>query len=326
MPHGRCRAGTGTFRGRVGANSDSVTRATDLHEHPEIDRYIDAMWMEKGLSMHSLSSYRRDLRQFDDWLVSNRGSSVLRADRAALQAYLGVRLAQGQSARSSARFLSCVRGFYRYQLREGRIAVDPTVNVDSPQLGRPLPRSLSEAEVDRLLQAPDLELALEFRDRTMLELLYACGLRVSELTALQVVQINLNQGVVRVFGKGGKERLVPVGEEALDWLRRYMAGPRAELSQGLPSDVVFPSRRGRQMTRQTFWYRIKIYARRAGISKHLSPHTLRHAFATHLLNHGADLRVVQMLLGHSDLSTTQIYTHVAKQRMQELHAQHHPRG
>jgi integrase/recombinase XerD len=180
--------------------------------------------------------------------------------------------------------------------------------------------------VERLLQAPDLERALEFRDRTMLELLYACGLRVSELTGLQTAQLSLNQGVVRVFGKGNKERLVPVGEEALSWLQRYMAGPRWELLKNVPSEVVFPSRRGTQMTRQTFWYRIKIYAQRAGIRKHLSPHTVRHAFATHLLNHGADLRVVQMLLGHSDLSTTQIYTHVAQQRMQELHEEHHPRG
>ena len=193
----------------------------------------------------------------------------------------------------------------------------------SPEL---LPKSLSEKDVDRLLQAPDLEIALEFRDRAMVELLYACGLRVTELTSLQVVQVSLNQGVVRVFGKGSKERLVPMGEEALIWLKRFLAGPRAELLKGIPCEVLFPSRRGTQMTRQTFWYRIKIYAERAGIRKALSPHTLRHAFATHLLNHGADLRVVQMLLGHSDLTTTQIYTHVAKARMQELHAQHHPRG
>ena len=299
---------------------------TALPIHPEIERYIDAMWMEKGLSDNSLSAYRRDLRQFHDWLAKNRGSSITRADRSSLQAYLGARLQQGQSPRSTARFMSCVRGFYHFLLREGRITVDPTLDVDSPKLGRPLPKSLSEAEVDRLLQAPDLDNALEFRDRTMLELLYACGLRVTELTSLQLMQVSLNQGVVRVFGKGSKERLVPMGEEALLWLQRYMAGPRAELLNGAPCDALFPSRRGRQMTRQTFWYRIKIYALRAGIKRELSPHTLRHAFATHLLNHGADLRVVQLLLGHSDLSTTQIYTHVAKQRMQELHARHHPRG
>ena len=299
---------------------------TGIAEHPEIERYIDAMWMEKGLSDNTLSSYRRDLRQFNDWLVKNKKSSVISTDRSELQAYLGARLEQGQSQRSTARFMSCARGFYKYLLREGRLTVDPTLDVDSPKLGRPLPKSLSEADVDRLLESPDLDVPLEFRDRTMLEMLYACGLRVSELTGLQVNQISLNQGVVRVFGKGSKERLVPMGEEALAWLQRYLAGPRGELLKGIPSDVVFPSKRGRQMTRQTFWYRIKIYAQRAGIKQALSPHTLRHAFATHLLNHGADLRVVQMLLGHIDLTTTQIYTHVAKQRMQELHAQHHPRG
>jgi integrase/recombinase XerD len=300
--------------------------SVDALLHPDIERFIDAMWMEKGLSNNTLSSYRRDLRQFNDWLVRSGASEITGATRASLQAYLGTRLAQGQSPRSTARFLSCVRGFYHYLLREGRLTVDPTLDIDSPRLGRPLPKALSEAEVERLLQAPDLAHALELRDRTMLELLYACGLRVTELTSLQLVQLSMNQGVVRVFGKGSKERLVPVGEEALRWLQRYMAGPRGELLKGMPSDVVFPSRRGTQMTRQTFWYRIKIYAQRAGIKKHLSPHTLRHAFATHLLNHGADLRVVQMLLGHSDLSTTQIYTHVAQQRMQELHEQHHPRG
>ncbi|MDG1943460.1 MAG: site-specific tyrosine recombinase XerD [Halioglobus sp.] len=300
--------------------------SADLHKHPEIERYIDAMWMEKGLSENTLISYRRDLKQFNDWLVTAKCTAIISASRSNLQGYLGARLEQGLSARSSARFLSCARGFYHYLLREGTISIDPTLDVESPQLGRPLPKALSEAEVDKLLQMPDLELALEFRDRTMLELLYACGLRVSELTGLQLVQLSMNQGVVRVFGKGSKERLVPVGEEALRWMQRYLAGPRGELLKGLPSDVVFPSRRGTQMTRQTFWYRIKIYAQRAEIKKHLSPHTLRHAFATHLLNHGADLRVVQMLLGHSDLSTTQIYTHVAQQRMQELHEQHHPRG
>jgi integrase/recombinase XerD len=294
--------------------------------HPDIERFVDAMWMEKGLSNNTLSAYRRDLRQFNDWLVNSKGYTITEATRSCLQAYLGSRLEQGQSPRSSARFLSCVRGFYHYLLREGRLTVDPTLDIDSPRLGRPLPKALTELEVERLLQAPDLAQALELRDRTMLELLYACGLRVTELTSLQLVQLSMNQGVVRVFGKGSKERLVPVGEEALRWLQRYLAGPRGELLKGIPSEVLFPSRRGTQMTRQTFWYRIKIYAQRAGIRKHLSPHTLRHAFATHLLNHGADLRVVQMLLGHSDLSTTQIYTHIAQQRMQELHEQHHPRG
>ena len=294
--------------------------------HPDIERYIDAMWMEKGLSNNTLSSYRRDLRQFNEWLLKRDGSTITQATRSTLQAYLGARLQQGQSPRSSARFLSCVRGFYHYLLREGSLSLDPTLDVDSPRLGRPLPKALSEAEVDRLLQAPDLDVVLELRDRTMLELLYACGLRVSELTSLQMVQLSMNQGVVRVFGKGSKERLVPVGEEALRWLQRYLAGPRAELLKDIPCEALFPSRRGTQMTRQTFWYRVKLYTQRAGIQTHISPHTLRHAFATHLINHGADLRVVQLLLGHSDLSTTQIYTHVAKERMKDLHAQHHPRG
>ncbi|CAA0123363.1 Tyrosine recombinase XerD [Halioglobus japonicus] len=300
----------------------SVNPATNA----DLERYIDALWMEKGLSDNTLSAYRRDLVQFDDWLQQSQGHSIMQATRSSLQAYLGARLKQGMSPRSSARFLSCVRGFFHYQLREGKLSVDPTLDVDSPRLGRPLPKALSEAEVDRLLMAPDSEIALEMRDRTMLELLYACGLRVSELTSMQIGQLSMNQGVVRVFGKGSKERLVPVGEEALGWLHRYLVGARTELLKGIPSDVLFPSRRGTQMTRQTFWYRIKIYAQRAEIKKHLSPHTLRHAFATHLLNHGADLRVVQMLLGHSDLSTTQIYTHIAQQRMQELHEKHHPRG
>ena len=299
---------------------------TPAETHPEIERYIDALWIEKGLSDHTLDAYRRDLRQFDAYLGREVGSSLLKATREQLQRYLGARLAAGQSPRSTARVMSCLRGFYRYQLREGRLTVDPTLDVDSPRLGRPLPKSLSEAEVEKLMAAPDLDDPLGFRDRTMLELLYACGLRVSELTALQLSQVSLNQGVLRVFGKGSKERLVPMGEPALRMLQRYFAGPRTELLRGVPSDVVFPSRRGRQMTRQTFWYRIKMHARNAGIGKPLSPHTLRHAFATHLLNHGADLRVVQMLLGHSDLTTTQIYTHVARQRMQDLHAAHHPRG
>ena len=292
---------------------------------PAIEQYLDALWLEKGLSGNTLDAYRRDLGHYQQGLAG-RKARLLEADRVDLQAYLAARLGKGQSPRSTARFMSCARGFYRYLLREGRLDADPTLDIDSPQLGRPLPKSLSEQDVERLLAAPDTGDALEFRDRAMLELLYACGLRVSELTGLQLVQISLNQGVLRVFGKGSKERLVPMGEEALSWLQRFLVGPRQELLRGVPSEAVFPSRRGSMMTRQAFWYRIKIYARRAGISKPLSPHTLRHAFATHLLNHGADLRVVQMLLGHSDLTTTQIYTHVARQRMQELHARHHPRG
>ncbi len=291
-----------------------------------ISRYIDSLWLERGLSDHTLNAYRRDLSQFAQWLAGTNSPDLTSVTVTNLQAYLGDRLQQGGSPRTAARFLSSVRSFYRWLVREGVIVDDPTVRLESPRQGRPLPKSLSESDVERLLLAPDLESDIEFRDRTMLELLYACGLRVSELTALGVSQISLNQGVVRVMGKGSKERLIPMGEEALSWLQRYVLGPRVTLIKGRNSDVLFPSNRGTVMTRQTFWYRIKIYAERAGIQIHLSPHTLRHAFATHLLNHGADLRVVQMLLGHSDLSTTQIYTHVARQRMQELHAQHHPRG
>ena len=292
----------------------------------QIDFYLDALWTEKGLSDNTLGAYRRDLKFYAQWLTEQQRLDLCAAQQSDLMAYMGNLLRQKKSARSSARFLSCIRGFYRYQLREGNILEDPSLDVDSPKLGRPLPKSISEEDIERLLTAPTENTAIEFRDRCMLELLYACGLRVTELVSLKLSQLNLNQGVVRILGNGNKERLVPVGEEAHQWLLRYMAETRPELVDVHSSDVLFPSSRGTQMTRQTFWHRIKLYAVRAGISKPLSPHTLRHAFATHLLNHGADLRVVQLLLGHSDLSTTQIYTHIAKQRMQELHAQHHPRG
>jgi integrase/recombinase XerD len=295
-------------------------------DKPVIERYLDALWMEKGLSENTLVSYRRDLTQFSDWLTGTESRPLLETSDSSLLAYLGWRIEKGRSARSTARFLSCIRGFFRYQLREGVLDVDPTLDIDSPKLGRPLPKSLSEAEVDALLAAPDPQDPLEARDRTMLEILYACGLRVSELVGLQLSQVGMNQGVVRIIGKGGKERLVPMGEEALSVLQEYLRSTRMILLKNVPSEVVFPSRRGTQMTRQAFWYRIKIYGQRAGMASSLSPHTLRHAFATHLLNHGADLRVVQLLLGHSDLTTTQIYTHVARERMKELHAQHHPRG
>ena len=290
-----------------------------------IDRFIDGLWLERGLSENTLAAYRRDVAQYHEWLVTD-GGDLLAADAAQLQLFLGKRLSAGTSPRSTARFLSSLRSFYRWALRENLITEDPSLRIESPKQGKPLPKSLSESDVEKLLEMPDLDRVVEFRDRTMLELLYACGLRVSELVGLTMSQVSLNQGVIRVMGKGSKERLVPMGEEALLWLQRYTRGPRVDLLQGRPSDVLFPSNRGTAMTRQTFWYRIKIYGERAGIHSHLSPHTLRHAFATHLLNHGADLRVVQMLLGHSDLSTTQIYTHVARQRMQELHASHHPRG
>ncbi|WOJ95221.1 site-specific tyrosine recombinase XerD [Congregibacter variabilis] len=290
-----------------------------------LETYLDAIWMEKGLSENTLAAYRRDLQAFARWGLT-RDRSTTAVTRGDIEAYLAYLLAHKRSPRSAARALSCLRGYYRYLLRSGHLADDPTLGLDSPRLGRPLPKTLSEADVDALLKAPKLDELIGFRDRCMLELLYACGLRVSELTGLTLSQLSLNQGVVRVSGKGGKERLVPIGEEALHWLQRYLREVRPELLGQASSDVLFPSRRGQMMTRQTFWHRIKQHAMTAGIHKPISPHVLRHAFATHLVNHGADLRVVQLLLGHSDLSTTQIYTHVARQRLQTLHAKHHPRG
>ena len=294
-------------------------------DDPLIDRFLDALWLEKGLSDNTRNAYRSDLALFNGWL-QERGITLLSAGRELILDHLAWRLEQSYKPRSTARFLSGARGFYRYLLREKLIGVDPTLQVDMPQLGRPLPKSMSQADVEALLCAPDLSEAIGQRDRAMLEVLYACGLRVTELISLTLEQVNLRQGVLRVMGKGSKERLVPMGEEAIVWVERYMRDARHELLGGRPSDVLFPSQRGEQMTRQTFWHRIKHQAKVAGIDKSLSPHTLRHAFATHLLNHGADLRVVQMLLGHSDLSTTQIYTHVARARLQDLHARHHPRG
>ncbi|MEF9900216.1 MAG: site-specific tyrosine recombinase XerD [Pseudomonas sp.] len=294
-------------------------------EHPLIDQFLDALWLEKGLSDNTRDAYRSDLALFNGWL-QEQGVALPAAGRELILDHLAWRLDQSYKPRSTARFLSGVRGFYRYLLREKLIEIDPTLQVDMPQLGRPLPKSLSEDDVEALLQAPDLSEPIGQRDRAMLEVLYACGLRVTELVSLTLDQVNLRQGVLRVMGKGSKERLVPMGEEAVVWIERYLRDGRNEMLGGRPSDVLFPSLRGEQMTRQTFWHRIKHQAQVAGINKSLSPHTLRHAFATHLLNHGADLRVVQMLLGHSDLSTTQIYTHVARARLQELHARHHPRG
>ncbi|MCF7531151.1 site-specific tyrosine recombinase XerD [Pseudomonas petrae] len=294
-------------------------------DHPMIDRFLDALWLEKGLSDNTRDAYRSDLALFNGWL-QEKGVDLMSVSREAILDHLAWRVDNGYKPRSTARLLSGVRGFYRYLLREKLIAVDPTLQVDMPQLGKPLPKSLSEADVEALLGAPDLSDAIGQRDRAMLEVLYACGLRVTELISLTLEQVNLRQGVLRIMGKGSKERLVPMGEEAIVWVERYMRDARHELLNGRPSDVLFPSQRGEQMTRQTFWHRIKHQAKVAGIGKSLSPHTLRHAFATHLLNHGADLRVVQMLLGHSDLSTTQIYTHVARARLQEVHAKHHPRG
>jgi integrase/recombinase XerD len=298
----------------------------DDGERQLIERFTDALWLERGLSRNTLSAYQSDLGKLVGWLGDNRGYGLLQAQRADLLNYLASLSVQGRKPRSSARLLSCLRQFYQYALREAWLFADPSARIDAPKIGRPLPKSLTEAEVEALLAAPDLEDAEGMRDRSMLELLYATGLRVSELVGLRPEEVSLNQGVIRVVGKGGKERLVPMGDEAQAWLERFNQGARRELLGARVCPHLFPTRRGQGMTRQAFWYRIKKHAATAGITATISPHTLRHAFATHLLNHGADLRVVQLLLGHSDLSTTQIYTHVARERLQQLHAAHHPRG
>ena len=292
----------------------------------ELERFTTALWLERGLSDNTREAYSRDVQGLNTWLLDQSRGNALTASESDVQAYLGARLSQGSSHRSISRLLSSLRSFYQYLVREGDMSSDPTQHLDRPKPSRPLPKSLSESEVDQLLNAPDASLVVEHRDLAMLEVLYASGLRVSELVGLTLPQLSLNQGVVRVFGKGGKERLVPLGEAAIETVADYLGATRQALLKVRQSDVLFPSNRGKVMTRQTFWYRIKIYAKRAGIDPNLSPHTLRHAFATHLINHGADLRVVQMLLGHSDLTTTQIYTHVARSRMQALHEKHHPRG
>jgi integrase/recombinase XerD len=306
-------------------NAAPIATVHDDATRQVIEQFLDAQWMERGLSENTLTAYRNDLNGLATWLAL-RGCSLVEARREHLLDYLSERVINGARPRTTARLLSSLRRFYRYFVREGRLTGDPTVRIDTPRIGRPLPDSLSEEEVGALLDAPAVSEALGLRDRAMLELLYACGLRVSELVNVTMEQVDLTQGVVRLMGKGSKERLVPLGEEASDWLQRYIAQGRPELAAGASARALFITRRGRAMTRQAFWYRLRHYAVKSGINKALSPHTLRHAFATHLLNHGADLRVVQMLLGHSDLSTTQIYTHVARERLKELHSRHHPRG
>ncbi len=292
-----------------------------------LDEFCDALWLEDGLSRNTLDSYRRDLSKFAEWLRKQQGRTLLETTHADIQGFLAY-LMGGQKAKatSTSRAISSLKRLFRYLLRQNRIAVDPSLQIATPKLPRSLPKSLTEEDVELLLAAPEVQTPLGMRDRTMLEVLYASGLRVSELVGLNVAQISLDMGVARVMGKGSKERLVPLGEEALDWVRRYLVESRPVLLDGQLSDALFVTQRGAGMTRQMFWYLIKKYAKQGGLHKPLSPHTLRHAFATHLLNHGADLRVVQMLLGHSDISTTQIYTHVARERLKALHAKHHPRG
>ncbi len=297
--------------------------AADAQDIELIERFCEALWAEDGLADPTLAAYHSDLLGVARMLAPMQ-TTLLQAQTPDLALVLAGRRAL--AARSLARLHSAIRRFYRWAARERLRPDNPSEGLARPKIGRGLPKSLSEDEVERLLQAPDPGTARGLRDRTMLELMYAAGLRVSELVALELPRLSLESGVLRILGKGNRERLVPVGEEALVWLSRYLRSARSDLLDGVRSEVVFPARAGRAMTRQNFWHIIKRYATVAGIDPDISPHTLRHAFATHLLNHGADLRVVQLLLGHSDLSTTQIYTHVASARLEQLHAQHHPRA
>lgn len=309
-------------------HKDTATRpVTSVSSDPKssIDRFLDAIWMERGLSENTLGAYRADLLALSQRLTTH-GVDLVEAGRADLLDYIAWRVDGGAKPRSTARQLSSFRRFYRYLLREGAISEDPTAQIAMPKIGRALPQSLTEAEVESLLRAPVVSDPLGHRDRAMLEVLYATGVRVSELINLKLTQLNLNQGVLRIIGKGDRERLIPLGDEAQGWLSEFIDGPRTEILLERQTDYLFPTRRGDRMTRQAFWHIIKRYGKKSGIRKKLSPHTVRHAFATHLLNNGADLRVVQLLLGHSDVSTTQIYTHVARERMKDLHGRHHPRG
>jgi len=292
----------------------------------EVDNFCDALWLEDGLAKATLDSYRSDLGQLSLWLANNASEALLDIRETTLTTFIA-HLSRQTRASSQSRYLSTLRRFYRWQLGRGRIFIDPTLKLANPARPSRLPKVMSEKQVDALLGAPDLETPLGLRDRAMLETLYASGLRVSELVNLKIHEVGFNEGVVRVIGKGSKERLVPLGEQAIDWLTRYLSEARPDILKGQQSEALFVTARGAAMTRQAFWQLIKRYAPQADIAAaKLSPHVLRHAFATHLLNHGADLRVVQLLLGHADISTTQIYTHVARERLKRLHAEHHPRG
>jgi len=300
-----------------------TARSSDL---AEIDNFCDALWLEDGLAKATLASYRSDLGRLAGWLAEHGHEALLDLRESTLSGFIA-ELSRSTRASSQARYLSTLRRFYRWQVGRGRIVVDPTLKLANPSRPSRLPKVMSENQVAHLLAAPDLETPLGRRDRAMLETLYATGLRVSELVGLQLHSISLNDGVLRAFGKGSKERLVPLGEQAIDWIARYLRESRADILGPRQSDALFVTARGGAMTRHAFWHLIKRYALVAGIDPaKLSPHVLRHAFATHLLNHGADLRVVQLLLGHADISTTQIYTHVARERLKTLHAIHHPRG
>ena len=294
-------------------------------QEKQIELFLDSVWAERGLSRNTLQAYRYDLLQLAAQ-QHDRGSDLLAASREDLLHFLATRVEEGRSPRSLSRYLSGIRQYYQWLMREGRIQKDPSALIESPRLGRGLPKALSERQVVELLEAPDVTTPLGLRDRTMLELMYATGLRVSELVGLEFTDLNINQGIVRIMGKGNKERLVPLGEEALSWLQRYLASGRPELMGSANCQHVFVTSRKSGMTRQAFWHAIKRCAQHTSIDRSVSPHMLRHSFATHLLNHGADLRVVQLLLGHSDLSTTQIYTHIAREGLKTLHSKHHPRG
>ncbi|HQO15426.1 MAG TPA: site-specific tyrosine recombinase XerD [Methylotenera sp.] len=298
--------------------------ALESAEAQQLDAFIDHLWLEDGLSKNTLESYRLDLTSFALWLPTQK-KQLLTVEGADIQQYLAVKFPLSKP-RSISRLIATLRRFYRYYLRENLIKTDPTIQIQSPKLPRSLPKSLNEEEVMALLIAPKVAEPAGLRDKAMLELLYACGLRVSELVNIKTTEVSIHDAVVRVTGKGSKTRLVPMGEEAADWISTYLREARPVLLQKRLCDALFVTNRGTEMTRQAFWYLIKRYALLAGINKHMSPHVLRHAFATHLLNHGADLRVVQMLLGHADISTTQIYTHVARERLKQLHSVHHPRG
>ena len=290
-----------------------------------IDQFIDHLWLEDGLSKNTLDSYRFDLSIFVNWLSKAKQIEILDVSESEIQEFLAFKFPTSKS-RSISRILATLRRFFRFQLRENKIKEDPTLKIQTPKIPKSLPKSLSEDEVEGLLEAPDIKTYVGIRDRSMLELLYACGLRVSELVGIQLTEVILTDGVIRVTGKGSKTRLVPMGEEAVDWIKKYLVESRQNILNKKVSKFLFVTNRGGAMTRQAFWYVIKKYALMANINKPMSPHILRHAFATHLINHGADLRVVQMLLGHSDISTTQIYTHVARERLKKLHHEHHPRG
>ena len=290
-----------------------------------IDEFIDHLWLEDGLSKNTLNSYRFDLELFTGWLDKSFKKNILDTSQVDIQQYLSFKFPTSKS-RSISRLLAALRRLFRYLLRQKKIKIDPTLEIQSPKIPKSLPKSLSEEDVELLLAAPDVKTNAGLRDKAMLELLYACGLRVSELVNILLTELSMTEGVIRVTGKGNKTRLVPMGEEAVDWIKKYIDESRNNILKQRVSKYLFITIRGGAMTRQAFWYLIKRYAIIANIKKSMSPHIMRHAFATHLLNHGADLRVVQMLLGHSDISTTQIYTHVARERLKKLHESHHPRG